>query len=118
MKIILTTQDPIQAISLTKRIKDAIEGNNVDINIETWSIVKSAEGFDIVYHNVEQYVNDPDKNVVFKMYYDGSTVVFDSAWWKKNPEPQYEMICLHTGRLTEMLLRYFNRYFIKFSIVN
>ena len=99
---------------IIKSIKKEVEG----VDIETWSYTKSKEGFDIIFHDVPQYVDDGKKNVLFKIELDGSIVSLSSVWWQKNPEPSVEMICLHVGRLTEMLLRYFRESFIKFSIVD
>lgn len=36
---------------------------------------------------------------------------------EKNIEPSDEIKCLHVGRLTEMLLRYFSDKYIKLSII-
>ena len=118
MKVILSTDSMIAAVVLKEKIIKAVSGNIEDINIETWSYLKSSDDYDIIYHDPTQYIEDPAKNVLFRVQLDGSNVIFSSAWWKKNPEPSSEMICLHVGRLTEMLLRYFNSRFMKFTVLD
>lgn len=118
MKVILSTESMISAAVLKDEIINTINGNIDGVKIETWSYLKSSDDFDIIFHDREQYVDDPTKNVLFRVQLDGSNVMFTTAWWKKNPEPSAEMFCLHIGRLTEMLLRYFNRRFIKFTVLD
>ena len=118
MKIVLTTETAMAAVVLKQRVVAAIKGEIEGVDIETWSYNKSRDNFDVIYHNPSQYVNDPEKNVVFTISVVGTEVTFNSAWWKSKPEPSREMICLHTGRLAEMLLCYFSKGFIRFNIVD
>lgn len=117
MRIILGTENALAAMRLRDQIIKSVKGEIEGVSIETWSYKKSGNNFDILFHDSEQYTQDPQKNVLFKLEIDGSNVLFTSVWWKANPKPSIEMMCLHTGRLTEMLLRYFGGKFIKFSIV-
>lgn len=117
MKIVLTTDNVFAAARLKNTILESIKGENKNITIDTWSYTKSGDGYDIVYHNLSQYVNDESKNVLFRVETDGINVIFSCAWWTKNPEPTAEMLSLHTGRLTELLLSHFRAYYIKFSII-
>lgn len=118
MKIILTTETAMAALVLKNHIIAAVKGEIDGVDIDTWSYVKSGDNFDIIYHNPPQYLNSPERNVLFRVEVDGTEVSFGSAWWKSNPEPLREMICLHTGRLAEMLLRYFSGGYIKFNVVD
>lgn len=114
MRIILSTGNFLTAMRLRELIiKSVKEGK-----IATWSYTRSGNNYDILYHDPKQYTQDPSKNVLFKLEIDGSNVLFSSVWWKKNPEPSYEIMCLHIGRLTEMLLRYFRGRYIKFTVVD
>ena len=118
MKIVLNTDSILSAIRLKGAILRAVKGENPDILIETWSYVKTVDNFDVIYHNKNQYVKDPTKNVLFKVLQDGTDVLLIVAWWKKNPEPSREMRSLHIGRLVELLLTYFSSKFISFKIVD
>lgn len=117
MKIILTTDNVFQSIKLRELIIKAVKGEVNNIQIDTWAHTKSGENYDIIYHNLPQYVNFPEKNVLFRLEIDDSIVQFSIVWWKKNPEPSEEIKCIHVGRLTEMLLRCFKDNFIKLSII-
>lgn len=117
MKIILTTENAFQSIKLRELIIKAVKGDLDNIQIDTWSYTKSGENYDIIYHNPPQYVENPEKNVLFRLEIDDSIVQFSIVWWKKNTEPSDEIKCLHVGRLTEMLLRYFSDKYIKLSII-
>ena len=118
MKVILNTENTFQAIKLREQIIKGIKGDIEAVIIDTWSYTKSVEKFDIVCHNPNQYLNDPEKNVLFKLDVDGSFILLSIVWWKKNPEPSDEMKCYHVGRLVEMLLRHFRNSFIKLSVVD
>lgn len=118
MKVILNTENTFQAIKLRELIIKGIKGEIDNVKIDTWSYTKSVENFDIVFHNPDQYLKDPEKNVLFKLDVDGSFNVLSIVWWKKNPEPSVEMKCYHIGRMVEMLLRYFSNNYIKLSIVD
>lgn len=118
MKIILSTENSITAMRLRDQIIKSVKGEIEGLSIETWSYTRSGNNFDILFHNPEQFTLEPAKNVLFKLEVDGSNVLLSSVWWKNNPEPLYESVCLHTGRLTEMLLRYFSGKYIKFSVVD
>lgn len=118
MKIILSTDSVMAAIALKQWILQSVRDEIEGVDIRTWSYAKSQEGYDLIYHNAQQYINDPSKNVLFKAEVDGSNLIFSSCWWNNNPKPLIELYCEHTGRLTEMLLRYFRDKFIKFSIVD
>ncbi|MBR6063967.1 MAG: hypothetical protein IKP54_07430 [Bacteroidales bacterium] len=117
MKIILSTDSSISALTLRNQMVKAIKGEIEKIKIDTWSYLRIGNSFDIIYHNAKQYTNDAEKNVVFKIQVDEANVSFSTAWWRNDPEPSYDLLCLHTGRLTEMLLKYFNNSFIKFTIL-
>jgi len=118
MKIILTTETGLAAMVLKNQIIAAVKGELEGVTIDTWSYIKSGDNFDIIYHDADQYVNAPEKNVLFRVETSGSEVVFSTAWWKSKPEPSREMLCLHTGRLTEMLLRYYGGTFVKFNVLD
>ena len=117
MKIFLNTENILLAIRLKEHIIKSVKNEIEGVDIATWSYKKSKEGFDIIYHNLPQYVDSGEKNVLFKIELDNSNVILSSVWWQINPEPSDEMICLHVGRLTEMLLRYFRADFVKFCII-
>lgn len=111
MKVVLNTYSSLAAAFLHQGIIRSLKDGNRIESLTTWSYVKSKEQYDIIYHNPDQYVNEPDKNVIFRIYVDGSDVVFLPMWWMKNPRPTEDMICLHVGRLVEMLMRYFSAEF-------
>lgn len=117
MKVHLYTEDELMAIDLRDSIISSLKGTIDGVSIDTWSYINSKDGYDILFHNPDQYVTDNTKNVLFRLQIDGACVVLTTAWWTKNPEPTYEMFCLHTGRLVEMLLRYFSEKYIKLSIL-
>lgn len=117
MRIILSTENSLTAMRLRDLIIKSVMGEVDGFSIETWSYTRSGNNFDILYHDPEQYTENPAKNVLFKLEIDGFNVLLSSVWWKNNPEPSYEMVCLHTGRLTEMLLRYFSGHYIRFTVV-
>lgn len=104
------------AVVLKMQIISAVMGDIDGFSIDTWTYMKSGDKFDIIFHNPAQYVDDPTKNVIFKVEVEGKEVSFSTAWWKGKTEPTREMLCLHTGRLTEMLLRYFSGRFMKYNI--
>lgn len=110
MKVILSTYSPLAAALLQQQIIRSLK-NEAKASYLTWSYVKSKEQFDIIYHNPDQYIKESEKNVIFRIYVDGYDVVFMPMWWMKNPQPSEDMICLHIGRLVEMLLRYFSAEF-------
>ena len=118
MKIVLSTDSMISAVRLKGAILRAVKGENADISIETWSYVRTSDIFDVLYHINEEYVNDPTKNVLFKVVQDGNDVLLTVAWWKRNPDPSWEIRSLHVGRLVELLLTYFKNKFISFKIVD
>jgi hypothetical protein len=118
MKVVLTTETALAAVVLKGHILSAIKGDVDNMDIDTWSYVKSGDNYDIIYHNPLQYVNAPEKNVVFRVEVEGTEVMISTAWWSSKPVPSKEMLCLHTGRLVEMLLRYFSGGFMKFNIVD
>lgn len=117
MKVILNTETPYQAVWLREYIIKDLKGELNTEEIDTWSYTKSSEEYDIIFHNPVQYINEPAKNVIFKIEIDGSNVVFSVAWWSKNPEPLENMKNLHIGRLVEMLLCHYAEKFFKLSIV-
>lgn len=116
MKIVLTTDSSISAILLRKQIISALKGEDSNTTLNTWSYKQSKEKFDIAYHNLTQYTETPENNVLFRINIDGANVEFIVAWWSNNPSPSHEMQCLHVGRLVEMLLVHFSNQFTKFSI--
>lgn len=117
MRIILTTENVFDAARLKDFIIKSIKGEFDGITIDTWSYIKSSDKYDIIYHNLPQYKNDITKNVLFRVEVDGINVILSSAWWSKNPEPSKDIISLHIGRLTEMLLIHFRNYYHRFSII-
>lgn len=118
MKIVMTTETSLAAMVLKNQIIAAVKGEIKYITIDTWSYIKSRDNYDIVYHDLPQYVETPEKNVIFRVESEGNEVTFSTAWWKNKPEPQREILCLHIGRLTEMLLRYFSGTFIRFIVLD
>lgn len=116
MRIILTTESALSGARLKDRIIKAVNGTLEDVTIDTWSYIKSGDGFDVIFHNPQQFVEDPHKNVLFRVEIDGSNVVLSTAWWSGREAPVREMLCLHTGRLAEMLLCHFSAYISKFNI--
>lgn len=118
MKIILSTDSVLDAMVLKNQILKSVKHEVPEVDIRTWDYIKSQEGYDIIYHNPQQYTSDPARNVLFRAEVDGSNLIFTTGRWTHNPEPSDELYCEHTGRLTEMLLRYFKNKFIKFSIVD
>lgn len=118
MKIILTTETNLAAVILMSQVIAAVKGNIDGVNIDSWSYIKSGDRYDIIFYNQPQFAKVPERNALFRVEVEGSEVVFSTAWWKSNPEPSKEMLCIHTGKLTEMLLKYFRGGFIKFSVVD
>lgn len=118
MKVILNTENAYQAVRLRELIIRGIKKELDNVEIDTWAYTKSAEEYDIIYHNLPQYVNDPDKNVLFRLVLDGANVIFKIVWWKGKPEPDEKVKSLHMGRLVEMLLSHFMQSIIKLSIVD
>ena len=118
MKLILNTNDILSATRLKQHILSSVKGECEDITIDTWSYTSSMEKYDLLFHNPLQYVSDNTKHVLFRVYTDGSNVVFTIVWWKNNPKPTEEIMCLHLGRLTEMLLANFRGEYSKLSIVD
>jgi len=118
MKIILSTASQYAATTLKNKIIHVIKGKDRTATIDTWSYKTSADGNDIIYHNPPQYINEPTKNVIFVVKAEGCDVVFTDSCWR-NPNnicPTHEMICYHTGRLTEILLAHFGNLFSSFVI--
>ena len=118
MKLSLIAESSINALILRNQIIETIRCPNDSLEIKTWSYTKSKEDYDLIFHNPHQYVDEPSKNVLFRLTLDGAIVSFEPVWWSNNPKPSDDMICLHVGRLTEFLLCYFKNGFIKFVIVN
>lgn len=118
MKVILNTENAYQAVRLRELIIRGVKHELDNVEIDTWTYTKSAEEYDIIYHNLPQYVNNPDKNVLFRLVLDGADVIFKLVWWKGKPEPDEKVKALHTGRLVEMLLAHFMQSVIKLSIVD
>lgn len=116
MKIVLSTESELSARTLKNNIIKSIQGGVPSVDIDTWSY-KQVNKIDVIFHNPVQYIDNPEKNVVFSIKIDDSNVIFSASWWKENPRPLDELICLHTGRLTEMLLRYFKESFIKLVVL-
>ena len=58
-----------------------------------------------IYHDSYQYVSTPEKNVVFRIKRISAKVVLTATHLPENPKPDHDMYALHTGRLTEMLLK-------------
>lgn len=118
MKIVLSTDSFLGAAFLKREILKSVQKQDNSIPIETWSYKKAADNYDIIYHDVPQYTDDAEKNVIFRVETDDRNVVFSTAWWKNNPQPSHQMISLHVGRLTEMLLTHFANKFITYSIID
>ena len=118
MKIVLMTESIYSAVRLKDKIINSISGNVPDIQIDTWSYVKAKDSYDIIYHNVPQYTEDPAKNVVFRVEINGENVYLSCAYWPHNPQPEHTIYCIHIGRLTEMLLTYFGKDILKYTIID
>ncbi len=117
MKVILSTESPIAALRLRNEIVKQVSEQTTN-HILTWSYLKSADGYDILYHDAEQFVSYPERNVLFRIQLDGANLYFSTAWWKNNPRPSEDMFCLHVGRLVEMLLTHFRAFFGKLNIID
>lgn len=118
MKIILSTESFFSAAILKEKIIKGTQKNEDSFLIETWSYKKSGDNYDIIYHDVPQYMDDAAKKVIFRVETDDRNVVLSTAWWANNPEPSHQMISLHVGRLTEMLLTHFSDKFITYRIID
>lgn len=118
MRIVLTTNDVFTASNLKNTIIEAIKGNITDYSIDTWSYRKAGDGFDVIFHNPSQFVDNPSKNVIFRLEQDGENVLFTGAFWTSNPQPSRELFCVHIGRLCEMLLTYFSRDILRLSVID
>lgn len=118
MKIVISTESFLAAAILKERILAGVKKKSNSVSIETWSYKKSRDNYDIIYHDVPQYLNDDSKNVIFRVETDDRNVVLSTAWWINKPEPSRQMMCLHIGRLTEMLLTYFADKIITYRIID
>lgn len=116
MRIVLTTENIYAASRLRDRILRAVRGELPQEQIDTWSYAKAANNCDVIYHDPPQFTEDLSKNVVFRVELNGENVIFATTYWNGNPQPSFDMFCLHVGRLTEMLLTHFSGDFTKFSI--
>ena len=117
MRVVLTTENVYIASRLRDSIIKAVKGELPQEQIETWSYAKAAENIDVIFHNLPQYTGTPQNNVVFRVELNGENIIFSTAYWTRNPQPEHQMYCLHVGRLTEMLLAHFSGDFSKFSIL-
>lgn len=118
MKIVVSTDSLFSAACLKVEILKAIKGEKPDITIDTWAYKKSKDDFDVIFHNLDQYVADARKNVIFTVVQDDADILFSITWWKGNPEPSWEIKSLHAGRLVEMLMSHFNEEFVSFKIID
>lgn len=118
MRIILTTENTFAAARLKDRILKAVKGELPQGAINTWSYIKAADNYDIIYLNQPQFTDIPEKNVVFRVELNGENIIITPAYWTHNPQPSNEIFCLHVGRLTEMILTHFQSDFSKFSILD
>lgn len=118
MRIVLTTENIYVASRLRDKILRTVRKDESEMQIDTWSYIKAADDFDVIFHNPSQYTNDPLKNVVFRVELNGENIIFSTAYWTHNPQPSHEMYCLHVGRLTEMLLTYFSKDITKYAIID
>lgn len=100
MKIVINCASALAA----KSLKDQIVKDVKNEELRTWSYKKSKSKHDIIYHNPDQYVNEPDKNVIFVVTTDDNKVILRTSYWSDKPEPSREMNALHTGRLVEAIL--------------
>ena len=116
-KIILSTEDMFYAQSLKNDIIKSVKEDSPEI-IDNWNYAKANGNIDVIFHNPDQYVNDKNKNVLFKVERDDNNVVLTNARWQNNPEPSFEMISLHIGRLVEMLLSHFSNQFSRLTILD
>ena len=116
MRIILTTDSIYAASRLKDTIIKSAKGEIPEMHIDTWSYMKSSDNYDILYLNLSDFLTDPNKNVIFRVVLNGENLIFTSAYWTRNPQPDRAMICLHIGRLTEMLLTFFPQDYSKFII--
>lgn len=117
MRIVLTTENVYIASRLRDKILRSVKGELSQEQIDTWSYARAAESIDVIFHNPPQYADIPQNNVVFRVELNGENIIFSTAYWMRNPQPEHNMYCLHVGRLTEMLLTHFSGDFSKFSIL-
>ena len=100
MKIVINCASAIAANRLKNQIVEDVKNEE----LMTWSYKKSKSDHDIIFHNPDQYVEEPAKNVIFVVKTDDNAVVLKTTYWEGNPEPSREMNALHTGRLVEAIL--------------
>ena len=118
MRVVVSTDCMLSTVRLKAKIIKAVKGEDPNIAIDTWKYVKSSDDFDVIFYSLTQYVNDATKNALFTVVQDDADLLFTIVWWKKNPEPSWEIKSLHVGRLVEMLLSHFSNEFISFKIVD
>lgn len=112
MKVILTTADARKAISLKATVKNAVR----DGEVRAWEYTKDSNDLDIISHKAKQYANSTDKSVVFVLSREANKVIFTPDFWEGNDEPEERVVCNHIGKLTGMLLTYFQDEFVAFEI--
>ena len=74
MKVVLYTENIFQSNRLRERIIKGIKNDLDDLKIDTWSYAKATGNYDIIYHNPQQYIERPEKNVLFRLEIDGTTL--------------------------------------------
>lgn len=100
MRIVIECTSAFEAKKLKSQILEDVKNEE----LETWEHTTAQSGNDIIFHNPDQYVTEPKKNVIFSIDTDDNKVVFSTKYWSKNPQPSKEMYALHTGRLVEVIL--------------
>ncbi len=104
MKIVIECASALEA----KKLKAQIVNDVKKEELKTWEHTTgsiSNKSVDIIFHNPSQYVEAPEKNVIFIIDTENNEVVFSTNHWSKKPHPSREMNALHTGRLVEAILR-------------
>lgn len=101
MKIVIECATAFEA----RKVKSQIANDVKNEELETWEYKKGVStGNDIIFHNPSQFVNEPNKNVIFVISTDDNKVIFSTTYWKGKPKPSQKMNALHTGRLVEAIL--------------
>ncbi len=74
--------------------------------IPTWSYTRSDKNDDVIFHNPSQYIDNPEKNVIFTVQLNqrDNSIIFSSSWWSHNPEPNEQQILHHVATCSVLLL--------------
>ena len=106
MKVILNTDNAFQSLRLREQIISGIKGELDNVAIDTWAFTKSGENYDILYHNPSQYVDDPTKNVLFKMDIDGSNISFSTTNEGRNTQVVRDFSVTETVKTDSYIVSY------------